>query len=80
MVMGRLPEHEVIRFPSGRWGFVGRCAAELVYVRTDGTRPSSAELETARAHGPRLAGLQGRTWPTEADARAALAEYQRRRA
>jgi len=73
-MLGNLGLH-IIRYPSGRYGFVGRVPAVLAY---DGQH--AGDLATAASSGPRIARLiaegEGRTlnvlsWGSEADARAA---------
>lgn len=67
----------IIRYPSGRYGFVGRVPDVLAY---DG---APEDLETARLSGPRIAQRiaerEGRTfreltWDSEQDARDAAAK------
>jgi len=64
----------IIKYPSGRFGFVGRVPLALAF------EGSAEDCETAARSGPRIARLiaerEGRvfrelSWDTEADARAA---------
>lgn len=71
-VLGALPANQIIRFPSGRYGFVGRVDARLAYVTADGGVPTDAQMAAARHCGPGIAGLKTRSYATEEEARAAL--------
>jgi len=68
----------VIRYPSGRYGFVGRVPAVLAY------EGSEEDMETAAHYGPgiarRIASRNGRefralSWATREDALAAAAAH-----
>ncbi len=60
----QLPPNCLIKNPAGSYSFVGRVDARLGYLRKDGSEPSEQEMQTAARHGPRLAGLVTRTFPT----------------
>ena len=60
--IGKLPLHELIQYPSGRWGFAGRVDARLAYVTKDGKTPTANQFESARIAGPDIAGLKTRAW------------------
>lgn len=65
----------VIDYPSGRFGFVGRVPAVLGYARIDGA-PLTAQDAADLAHvGPGFLKyrIRGRSWATEAEARAEAA-------
>lgn len=68
----KLPENDVIQFPTGRWGFVGRVRADLAYVAKDGTPATEEQLDTAQRFGPRLAGVTTRTFDTREEALAVI--------
>ena len=42
--IGNLPNNLTNKFPSGKWGFVGRCDARLLYTTKDGS-PLTEELQ-----------------------------------
>lgn len=70
-----LPSNIVIRNPAGTYSFVGRVDVRLAYVSPAGDTPTAEQLRTAARHGPRMAGLRSRTYPTAQaalDAAAAL--------
>jgi hypothetical protein len=71
-----LPSNTLIQFPSGRWGFVGRVDARLMYASVDGG-PLSPEVldEIARSSNPamtlKLRGGKRLAWDTKEEAEAA---------
>jgi hypothetical protein len=75
-VFGRLPSNQIIRYPSGRYGFVGSVDARLAYETLSGEEPTEAQMDAARRVGPRLAGLRSRSWATEEAALGALAALE----
>jgi len=66
--LGAIREASVIKYPTGRWGFVGSVPAHLAYLTEDGQRPTVKQFQNAAIAGPRIAGLVTRTWETEAAA------------
>ena len=73
-MLGNLPPNCLIGNPAGTFHFVGSVDARLGYTRRDGSEPSEQELRNAAQHGPRLAGLVTRTFPTREAAFAAARE------
>jgi hypothetical protein len=69
-------EPQLIQFPSGRWGFVGRVPATLAYICKDGSTPSKQQFENAHIAGPHFAGLKARAWDTRSEAETALEEFR----
>lgn len=73
-----LPTNEIIQFPSGKWGFVGRVSISLLYGRKDDkplTHDDEAEIVRLNSVGARF--VTGRetaykrlVWDTKADAEA----------
>jgi hypothetical protein len=61
----------VIKYPSGRWGFVGNVPAALAFVTEDDLKPTEKQLADAAAYGPRLAGVKTRSWASKTKAVAA---------
>lgn len=64
----------VIRYPSGKYGFVGRVPADLAYVKQDGTTPTPEECkEIAQSGFPGMVckklGIKARGFETEQAAR-----------
>lgn len=67
-----LPRNSLIRFPSGRWGFVGRVDPALAVERADGTPATDEEVAKARQFGMGLfRDLRRPTWATRGEALAA---------
>lgn len=66
----------VNKFPSGKWGFVGRVPVVLGYERPDGQPVTHEDAENCAQFGPRLAKLQSRVFDTKEAAEAALEAYQ----
>ena len=63
----------LIKYPSGRWGFVGRVPSDLAFIYED-----KSDLDAALHSGPRIARLIAqrhgrvfiqRSWESEAAAR-----------
>jgi hypothetical protein len=68
----------VIRYPSGKYGFVGRVPADLAYVKTDGAIPSEDECREVaqasfRAMVCKRLGIKTRVFESEQAARDAAA-------
>lgn len=66
----------VIDYPNGRWGFVGRVPADLMYAHKDGTACSEEELlELRRSSNPAMSMNQLKvktlSWATKEEAVAA---------
>lgn len=76
-----LPTNEVMRFPSGKWGFVGRVSISLLYGRKDDkplTHDDEAEIVRLNSVGARFVTGKGTAfkrlvWDTRKDAEACLA-------
>lgn len=68
--MLKLTECHLIQFPSGKWGFVGRVPVELMF---DETPERIAKMLDASC--PQF--LKTKAFATEADAQAALDNYNR---
>lgn len=66
----------IIDTPSGEFAFAGSVPASLAYVAPDGSPITDEQAQTARAFGPRLAGVKTRVFTTREDAEAALAAYE----
>ena len=69
-----IPNSNVIQYPTGRWGFVGRVSAALAVVQLDGSPATEKQIVTAKQFGPRLAHVKDRTFATKADALQAAAD------
>lgn len=61
-------ENQLIQFPSGAWGYVGRVDARLAFTSLGGEAPDPRQIEIAQSFGPRLADVRMRTWKTHAAA------------
>ena len=59
----------ILKYPSGRYGFVGKVPAILAYVTEAGDTPTVEQFRAAQIAGPRIAGLKIRAWETEQAAR-----------
>ena len=76
-----LPTNEIIQFPTGKWGFVGRVSVSLSFGRKDGTPltdDDEAEIARLHSHGARFVVGKGTpfkmlVWDTKADAESAKA-------
>ena len=76
-----LPTNEIIRFPTGKWGFVGRVSVSLLYGRKDDkplTHDDEAEIVRLNSVGGRFVtgastGYKRLVWDTREDAEACLA-------
>ena len=76
-----LPTNEIIQFPSGKWGFVGRVSISLIYSRKDDTTltpEDEAEIVRLNSVGGRFVTGKGTAfkrlvWDTREDAKACLA-------
>lgn len=66
--MSALPEHCLIQFPAGSWGFVGSVDTRLAFVSKDGSEATAEQIKNAQQFGPRLAGVKTRSWETKQDA------------
>lgn len=67
-MLANLPRNSLMQFPSGKWGFVGKVDAHLMYVTKEGTTPTEAQFRAAAQMGPGIVGLKTRTWHTEEEA------------
>jgi len=72
-MLGNLGLH-VIKYPSGKYGFVGRVPAVLAYIHDDGTCPTNSECKDIHEAGrPALVlkryGIKTRVFDTEQEAR-----------
>ena len=56
---------------TGLYVWCGTIDPRLAYCRLGGSEATDKELQEARKYGPKLAGLQRRTWPTRAAAEVA---------
>jgi hypothetical protein len=70
IAQGKLPLN-VIQFPTGTWGFVGRVPAALAHVMTDGSPVTAEAAKIAASFGPALANVKTRAWETREAAVAA---------
>ena len=72
-MLGSIPPAAcLIKFPSGRWGFVGSVDYRLAFVRKeDGSEPTIAEVEKAKSFGVGFSNLKTRAWETKEAAIAA---------
>jgi hypothetical protein len=66
----------VTRYPSGKYGFVGRVPSDLAYVKEDGTTPTEQECQEVaqasfRAMVCKRLGIKTRVFETEEAAREA---------
>lgn len=64
----------VMRYPSGKYGFVGRVPADLAYVKQDGSTPTEDECREVaqasfRAMVCKRLGIKTRVFETEQQAR-----------
>ncbi len=75
-----LPANEIIQFPTGKWGFVGRVSLSLLFCRKDGvvlTAADEEEIVRLHGHGERFVTGKGTAYKrlvldTKADAEACL--------
>jgi hypothetical protein len=71
----------IIRFTSGRYGFVGSVPVSLAYVQANGEKLTDKQIETIKHCGigllSRYVKLKYVSYATEADAKAALHEFRR---
>jgi hypothetical protein len=58
----------VIKYPSGRFGFVGRVPGELAYIKPSGELLTEQEFDTARHCGLGVLHLLTRTWDSRESA------------
>ena len=52
-----LPANEIIQFPTGKWGFVGRVSLSLLFCRKDGvalTESDEEDIVRLHSHGERF--------------------------
>jgi hypothetical protein len=64
----------IIKYPSGRFGFVGSVPGVLAYVHADGSQPTPSELrDIAESSCPAMTmkayGIKSRAFLTEQEAR-----------
>jgi hypothetical protein len=64
----------VMRYPSGKYGFVGRVPSDLAYIKEDGTTPTEDECKEVaqasfRAMVCKRLGIKTRVFETEQAAR-----------
>jgi len=64
----------VMRYPSGKFGFVGRVPSDLAYIKADGTTPTHEQCrEIAQSSFPAMVckhlGIKTRVFETEQSAR-----------
>lgn len=64
----------IIKYPSGKFGFVGHVPVELAYMHSDGSEPTETEyLVISRSSNPAIAcklyGIKTRVFESEQDAR-----------
>lgn len=61
----------IIKYPTGKYGFVGNVPSELAYIHIDGSKPTPSEFEDIRLD-PRIAckmyGIVTLVFDTENDA------------
>ena len=70
--IGTLPANSVIRYPSGRWGFVGSVDARLAFIGADGHEPTADELRRVALVGLGIVkSVKTRAWDTREEAIAA---------
>jgi hypothetical protein len=62
------PKNQVIQFPNGKWGFVGKVSPELAFITKEGNKPSEKQIEVAKHCGPGIVGLKSRVWNTQEEA------------
>jgi hypothetical protein len=63
--VGGLPTNQLIDFPSGRWGFVGRAHAQLSWVKKDGEELSEEDIPILMdASNPSMLGYKQRSFKT----------------
>jgi hypothetical protein len=72
-MIGRLGLN-VIKYPSGKWGFVGRVPSDLAWIKQDGSTPTPEECNEVaqasfRAMVCKRLGIHTRTFTTEQEAR-----------
>lgn len=63
----------VLQYPSGAWGFVGKVPVELAWTAKDGGAADPAEVKKAAQFGARFGDVKTRTWATK---EAAVADAQ----
>jgi hypothetical protein len=62
----------LIQYPSGRWGFVGKVPAVLAFINKEtGEAPTDEQVAKANSFGVRFSGLKTRSWATKEEAEAA---------
>jgi hypothetical protein len=72
MKMEKLPANNLIQYPGGRWGFVGRVNARLAYTRKDGSLLTDEDVKTlATCQSPGLL-FKCRSFATAEEAQKAL--------
>jgi len=62
------PINNIIQYPSGRWGFVGRVSPKLAYVNKDGSELSESEVIALLSCSNPGFLAKGRTFNTRAEA------------
>jgi len=67
----------IIKFPSGKFGFVGDVPSHLSHVQVNGEPLTEHQIEVCRHCGPGLLGkkIKSVVFETKEDAEKALAEY-----
>ena len=73
-VLGAIKSATLIQFPAGTWGYVGRVPAYLRFRRQDGVALTDKDVSNAAIAGPRMAGLETRSWVTKEEAEKAVKE------
>ena len=76
---GNLPLNMITVYPSGKWGFTGQVDGRLLYIKKDGSQPTSDELaRISQSSNPSMAadiaGVKTRVFETADEAVAAAQE------
>jgi hypothetical protein len=69
-MISRLPDNVLIDTPTGRFIFVGRVDARLVYQTAEGDLPTDEQLKIATQFGSRFSGLRSRSFASREEAAA----------
>jgi hypothetical protein len=69
----RVGELNLIRYPTGRWGFVGPAPSVLTHKRADGSEPTAEEVERDRRLPDKLRKLKTVAFETQEEATKAAA-------
>jgi hypothetical protein len=62
------PLLNVIQYPSGRWGFVGRIPLSLAFAAPDGSPADPKEADIRRQFGGSFGRVKARSWESRAAA------------